>query len=98
MQAGKTGEITNILYTGFRILRPSWWAVWIGPQQQQEPKSALGDKCALDWRVCALANLRLNNPADGLGTQYSCIVNIAFKTLIRASTWLRAWVPKFSCD
>ena len=38
-----------MLYTGIRILRPSWWAVWIGPQQQQEPKSALGDKCALDW-------------------------------------------------
>eukprot|EP01047_Picozoa_sp_COSAG01_P077018 COSAG01_NODE_13723_length_1544_cov_1.080277_2_plen_115_part_00 len=31
---GNTAEITNITYENFRILSPSWWAVWIGPQQQ----------------------------------------------------------------
>jgi hypothetical protein len=48
---GATAEITNILYEGIRIIQPSWWAVWIGPQQQHEPKSALGLKCALDWPI-----------------------------------------------
>eukprot|EP01052_Picozoa_sp_SAG31_P007094 SAG31_NODE_334_length_17513_cov_10.799989_2_plen_429_part_00 len=48
---GKTAEITNVLYQNFRILSPKWWAVWIGPQQQHEPKSALGEKCALDWPI-----------------------------------------------
>ena len=47
----KTAEITNILYEDFQILHPSWWAIWIGPQQQHEPKTALGQKCALDWPI-----------------------------------------------
>ena len=46
-----TAEITGVLYENFRILRPSWWAVWIGPQQQHEPDSALGEKCALDYPI-----------------------------------------------
>ena len=32
-----------------RIDRPFWWPVWIGPQQQHEPGSALGHKCALTY-------------------------------------------------
>jgi hypothetical protein len=48
---GATAEITNVVYEDFRIVHPSWWAVWIGPQQQHEPKSALGLKCALDWPI-----------------------------------------------
>jgi hypothetical protein len=48
---GKSGEITDITYERFRILSPSWWAVWIGPQQQHEPQSALGRKCALDYPI-----------------------------------------------
>ena len=48
---GNTAEITDVLYEDFRILSPSWWAVWIGPQQQHEPQSALGRKCALDYPI-----------------------------------------------
>ena len=48
---GTTAEITSVLYEDFRILRPSWWAVWIGPQQQHEPDTALGEKCALDYPI-----------------------------------------------
>ena len=47
----KTAEITDVTYEDFRILKPEWWSVWIGPQQQHEPKSALGDKCALDYPI-----------------------------------------------
>ena len=47
----KTSEITDILYEDIEISKPSWWPVWIGPQQQHEPGSALGDKCALDYPV-----------------------------------------------
>ena len=43
--------VRTVADENFRILHPAWWAVWIGPQQQHEPKSALGDKCALDWPV-----------------------------------------------
>ena len=43
----KTSEITDITYEDITITRPKWWAVWIGPQQQQEPGQSLGDKCSL---------------------------------------------------
>lgn len=45
----KTAEITNILFEDFVITRPLWWPIWIGPQQQQEPGSALGNKCSLEY-------------------------------------------------
>ena len=48
-----------------------WWAVWIGPQQQHEPGSSLGNKCALVYPIaqtqcptqgCAtFANITLRN-------------------------------------
>lgn len=46
---GATGIIENILYEDIRILQPRWWAIWIGPQQQQEPGDKLGLKCALQY-------------------------------------------------
>ena len=45
----KTAEITDILYEDITIEKPVWWPIWIGPQQQQEPGSALGRKCALQF-------------------------------------------------
>merc|ERR1711964_382779 len=45
----KTGEITDILYEDISIADPVWWAIWIGPQQQQEPGTAIQDKCALQF-------------------------------------------------
>jgi len=32
-----SGEITNITYEGFHINNPLWFAVYIGPQQQEQP-------------------------------------------------------------
>lgn len=46
---GKTAEITDITYENITMYKPEWWAIWVGPQQQQEPGSALGDKCGLDY-------------------------------------------------
>lgn len=48
---GKTAEITNIVYEDILMEEPEWWAIWIGPQQQHEPNSALGDKCSLDYPI-----------------------------------------------
>eukprot|EP00301_Raphidiophrys_heterophryoidea_P027310 c9596_g1_i1.p1 GENE.c9596_g1_i1~~c9596_g1_i1.p1 ORF type:complete len:499 (+),score=143.88 c9596_g1_i1:61-1497(+) len=31
------GIISNILFEDFKIIKPYWWAVWIGPQQQNQP-------------------------------------------------------------
>jgi len=45
----KTAEITDITYEDVTITNPVWWPVWIGPQQQHEPNSALGEKCALTY-------------------------------------------------
>jgi len=45
----KTAEITNILYEDIHIDTPLWWPIWIGPQQQQEPGTSLGRKCALQY-------------------------------------------------
>eukprot|EP00041_Stephanoeca_diplocostata_P033862 m.1129577 g.1129577 ORF g.1129577 m.1129577 type:complete len:478 (-) comp24420_c0_seq11:3449-4882(-) len=48
---GATAEITDITYEDIRMDKPEWWAVWIGPQQQQEPGSKLGDKCSLEYPI-----------------------------------------------
>ncbi|EOD12567.1 hypothetical protein EMIHUDRAFT_436377 [Emiliania huxleyi CCMP1516] len=68
--APKAAIISNILYEDILIDRPRWWAIWIGPQQQHEPHSSLGLKCALDYplsRHCptqgcvTFANITLRN-------------------------------------
>jgi hypothetical protein len=41
--------IEDVTYEDVLITKPWWWAVWIGPQQQQEPHTALGDKCSLTY-------------------------------------------------
>ena len=46
-----TSVIADIAYENIDILEPSWWPIWIGPQQQHEPNSALGEKCALAYPV-----------------------------------------------
>jgi hypothetical protein len=46
---GKTSSLTNLLFEDFVITDPFWYAVWIGPQQQQEPGSELGLDCALQY-------------------------------------------------
>lgn len=38
------GEITNILYSGFKIYTPLWWPIYIGPQQMQQPDGS-GSGC-----------------------------------------------------
>merc|ERR1712070_198424 len=48
-EVDKTSIIEDITYEDISIERPFWWSVFIGPQQQQEPGSALGDKCALQY-------------------------------------------------
>jgi polygalacturonase len=45
----KRGIIEGITYEDIHIHRPFWWSVWIGPQQQHEPGSALGRKCSLAY-------------------------------------------------
>jgi len=47
----KRGIIADITYEDISIQKPSWWAIWIGPQQQHEPGTALGTKCALDYPI-----------------------------------------------
>eukprot|EP00929_Paragymnodinium_shiwhaense_P056785 TRINITY_DN28433_c0_g2_i1.p1 TRINITY_DN28433_c0_g2~~TRINITY_DN28433_c0_g2_i1.p1 ORF type:complete len:461 (-),score=52.83 TRINITY_DN28433_c0_g2_i1:135-1517(-) len=47
----KTAIIQDILYQDIKIDRPLWWAIWIGPQQQHEPGSDLGEKCALTYPI-----------------------------------------------
>lgn len=43
------GIISNILFENFNIIRPFWWAIWIGPQQQNQPGWGPGQhpECAL---------------------------------------------------
>ena len=43
----KSASISDITYEDISITNPKWWAIWIGPQQQQEPGMALGEKCSL---------------------------------------------------
>lgn len=47
----KTAEISEILYEDITITEPLWWAIFIGPQQQQEFGSSLGDKCSLFYKL-----------------------------------------------
>jgi len=47
----KTAEITGILYEDIDIIEPLWWAIFIGPQQQQEFGTSLGDKCSLFYKL-----------------------------------------------
>ena len=73
----KTAEITNILYEHVDIKKPLWFSIWIGPQQQHEPGSSLGNKCALiyplfntkcptqscvDFRNITLRNVTITDP------------------------------------
>jgi hypothetical protein len=47
----KTSLIEGITFEDVAITRPFWWAIWIGPQQQHEPGSDLGRKCALVYPI-----------------------------------------------
>eukprot|EP01060_Flectonema_neradi_P011504 TRINITY_DN18567_c0_g1_i1.p1 TRINITY_DN18567_c0_g1~~TRINITY_DN18567_c0_g1_i1.p1 ORF type:complete len:416 (+),score=79.41 TRINITY_DN18567_c0_g1_i1:88-1335(+) len=47
----KTSLIQDITYENITIIKPSMWAIWIGPQQQHEPGQKLGDKCALTYPI-----------------------------------------------
>lgn len=58
----KTAVLENILFEDVNISRPWWWAVWVGPQQQHEPGSNLGDKCAIAYP------LRGHCPTQGCAT------------------------------
>eukprot|EP00466_Bigelowiella_natans_P013322 jgi/Bigna1/39696/e_gw1.34.19.1 len=46
-----SATISNITFENFRINRPLWWAIWIGPQQQHQPgwNWTEHQECALDW-------------------------------------------------
>lgn len=67
----KRSLIEGIMYEDVNIIKPWWWSIWIGPQQQHEPGSGLGDKCAIIYPLagtpcptqgCAtFANLTLRN-------------------------------------
>jgi len=46
---GKQGLIEQILYENVTITNPRWWPIWIGPQQQHEPGTELGDHCSLAY-------------------------------------------------
>eukprot|EP01065_Artemidia_motanka_P026965 TRINITY_DN32203_c0_g1_i1.p1 TRINITY_DN32203_c0_g1~~TRINITY_DN32203_c0_g1_i1.p1 ORF type:complete len:473 (+),score=173.92 TRINITY_DN32203_c0_g1_i1:56-1420(+) len=48
---GAKAILADITYEDVNIYKPLWWSIWIGPQQQHEPGSALGDKCALDYPI-----------------------------------------------
>ena len=52
-EPGSTGEITNIVYEDVSIVKPEWWPIWIGPQQQQEPGSAkeYSSDCSLEYPI-----------------------------------------------
>ena len=43
--------IQDILFETVRITNPRWWAIWIGPQQQHQPGSPLGQDCAIDYPI-----------------------------------------------
>ena len=47
----QSAVIDSILYEDINLTRPLWWAIWIGPQQQHEPGTALGTKCPLDYPI-----------------------------------------------
>lgn len=39
------------MFENVNILRPRWWAIWIGPQQQHEPHQDLAGDCALSFPI-----------------------------------------------
>lgn len=72
-----TSQLSNLLFEDFHIKNPWWYAVWIGPQEQNEPGEALGLACALtypignaqcptqgcsDFRNITLRNILIENP------------------------------------
>ena len=78
-EARKTASITDVLFEDFRIVNPRWWAIWIGPQQQHEPGSALSDKCAIDY------------PISGACPTQGCVTfdNITLRNvLVEGTPWL----------
>lgn len=80
MLGAEVGKISNSrthqTYEDIEISDPLWWPVWIGPQQQQEPGSALARKCSLFFPLddrcptqgCStftnivLKNIKITNP------------------------------------
>lgn len=76
-EEGSTAEITNIVYENMTIIKPEWWPIWIGPQQQQEPGDELGDKCSLFYPV-----------QDSCPTQ-GCVsfTNITLRQIIIKDPW-----------
>jgi len=46
-----SSQLTNLRFENMTILEPVWWAIFIGPQQQHEPNSALGLDCALIYPI-----------------------------------------------
>ena len=44
-----SGLIEDISFIDIDISYPRWWPIWIGPQQQHEPGSSLGEDCSLDY-------------------------------------------------
>lgn len=75
-----TALIEGITYEDIVMTKPFWWPIWIGPQQQHEPGSDLGDKCSLDYpegacptQGCAtfsniiLRNVRIEEPLLSAG-------------------------------
>eukprot|EP00941_MAST-03F_sp_MAST-3F-sp1_P000050 g50.t1 len=47
------GLIQNITYVDFTITQPTWWPIWIGPQQQEEPGVDIkqSHKCPLQFPI-----------------------------------------------
>ena len=64
------GTISNIDYTNITMNRPSWWAIYIGPQQQSQPdgkgegcmKYPLDPDCPTEPRI-TMSNISLTNIA-----------------------------------
>jgi polygalacturonase len=70
--------IQNITFENISIEEPSWWAIWIGPQQQHEPGTPLGNKCSLEYPVI-----------DWCPTQ-SCVsfIDIVLRNVTISDPWL----------
>eukprot|EP00933_Yihiella_yeosuensis_P059080 TRINITY_DN59_c1_g3_i1.p1 TRINITY_DN59_c1_g3~~TRINITY_DN59_c1_g3_i1.p1 ORF type:complete len:499 (+),score=77.79 TRINITY_DN59_c1_g3_i1:190-1686(+) len=49
MERTTSALIEDITYEDIRIDKPVWWPIWIGPQQQHEPGTPLGEKCSLSY-------------------------------------------------
>lgn len=48
---GETGTISNITYSNIEMDQPTWWPIWLGPQQQGQPTDWFKEtlKCSLLW-------------------------------------------------